>query len=126
MGHLACQRENAEETLFDEALEGLSQPERQALTAIIYQVRELVPEAEEGRSYGLPALVYRGKPLLGFAATKKHLSVYPFSPAAVEAVRDRLTGFNASKGTIRFTVEQPLPNDVVIQLVQTRVHEIDG
>jgi uncharacterized protein YdhG (YjbR/CyaY superfamily) len=112
--------------MFDEAFEELGQPERQALNAIVEQVRGLVPEAEEGRSYSVPALIYRGKPLLGFAATTKHLSVYPFSSTAVESVRDRLTGFNASKGTIRFTVEEPLPSDVVTQLVQTRVREIAG
>jgi uncharacterized protein YdhG (YjbR/CyaY superfamily) len=74
----------------------------------------------------VPALLYRGKPLLGFAATKKHLSLYPFSPAAVESVRGRLTGFDISKGTIRFTVERPIPMDAVTELVRMRIREIEG
>jgi uncharacterized protein YdhG (YjbR/CyaY superfamily) len=34
-----------------------------------------VPEAEQGMSYGMAALRYKQKPLLGFVATKPHLSV---------------------------------------------------
>ena len=34
----------------------------------------LVPEAEDGTSYGVPAFIYAGRPLLGFRAAKKHLS----------------------------------------------------
>ena len=44
------------------------------------------------QSYGLPALTYRGRPLLGLASTKKHLSLFPFSPAVIEALHDRLDG----------------------------------
>jgi uncharacterized protein YdhG (YjbR/CyaY superfamily) len=112
--------------MFDNAFEELGQADRQALSAIVDHVRGLVPAAEEGRSYGVPALLYRGKPLLGLAAAKTHLSLYPFSPAAVESVKDRLAGFSVSKGTIRFTVDQPIPDDVVTQLVQARVREIEG
>ena len=31
------------------------------------------------RATALAALIYRGKPLLGFRAAQRHLSVYPFS-----------------------------------------------
>jgi uncharacterized protein YdhG (YjbR/CyaY superfamily) len=85
------------------------------------QVHRLAPQAEEGHSYGLPAFRYRGKPLLGFAATKKHLSLYPFSPSVVESVKDRLVGFELSKGTVRFTVDRPTPADVIQQMVQERI-----
>ena len=84
------------------------------------------PDAEDGVSYGMPALRYRGKPLLGFRAAKDHLSVFPFSPAVVAAVRDRLAGFDLSKGTVRFSAGRPLPEDVVRDLVRLRLSEIDG
>lgn len=51
---------------------------------------EEAPDAEQGASYGKPALWFGGKPLLGFRAATKHLAVYPFSPTAVDAVRDQL------------------------------------
>lgn len=74
---------------------------------------ESAPGAEQGTSYDMAALRHQGKPLLGFKAAKDHLAVFPFSPAAVDAVRDRLTGFSLSKGTVRFTADTPLPDDVV-------------
>jgi uncharacterized protein YdhG (YjbR/CyaY superfamily) len=108
----------------DDYLATLSEPNRAAL----HRIRELVlaaaPDAEEGRSYGMPAFKVRGKPVLGFQAAKEHLSVYPFSPATIEAVRERLEGFDAAKGTIRFTAERPLTDDIVTALVQARLTEI--
>jgi uncharacterized protein YdhG (YjbR/CyaY superfamily) len=71
-------------------------------------------------------LKYRRKPLLGFLAAKDHLSVFPFSPRVVESVRERLPGFELSKGTIRFSVATPLPDEVVRDIVRLRVNEIVG
>ncbi len=67
----------------------------------IDHVRKVAPETEEGRSYGVPAFRYHGKPLLGLAATKQHLTLYPFSPAVVDSVKDRLADFKLSKGAVR-------------------------
>jgi uncharacterized protein YdhG (YjbR/CyaY superfamily) len=41
-------------------------------------------------------------------------------------VRERLTAGDLSKGTIRFTVEAPLPDDVVRDVVRHRLDEITG
>lgn len=110
----------------DDYLGGLDEPARNAFARVRDLVMEVVPDAEQGTSYGMPALRYRQKPVLGFRAAKKHLSVFPFSPAAVDAVRDRLAGFDLSKGTLRFTATTPLPDDVVRDLVRHRVTEIIG
>jgi uncharacterized protein YdhG (YjbR/CyaY superfamily) len=85
----------------------------------------LAPEAEQGVSYGMAALKYKRSPLLGFLVAKQHLSIYPFSPGAVDAVRDGLEGFDLSKGTVRFSVDMPPPDDVVRDIVKHRIEEID-
>jgi uncharacterized protein YdhG (YjbR/CyaY superfamily) len=74
----------------------------------------------------MPALRYREKPLLSIMQAKAHLGLYPFSPAVIESVADRLGGFDRAKGTIRFTPEHPLPDDVVADLVRLRRDEIDA
>ena len=93
------------------------------------RIRQLVlgvaPAAEQGTSYGMAALKHRNRPLLGFRVAKQHLSIFPFSPAVVEAVRDRLQGFDLSKGTIRFTADRPLPDDVVCDIARLRIAEIE-
>ena len=108
----------------DDYLAGLAPGDRAALERVRAAVLSVVPEAEEGRSYGMPAFIYAGRPLLGFRAAKKHLSIFPFSPAAVDAVSDRLGDFDLSKGTVRFSADTPVPEDVLALLVQARKREI--
>jgi uncharacterized protein YdhG (YjbR/CyaY superfamily) len=57
-------------------------------------------------------------------STAKHLSIFPFSSAVVEAVAGRLEGYSLSKGTIRFTVDRPVPDDVLEDIVRLRMAEI--
>lgn len=112
--------------MFDEYLADLDEDQRAALEAIVAHVADVVPDAEEGTSYGMPAFRYAGKPLLGFAAHKDHLGLYPFSPEVLERVAVYLEGFGRSKGSIRFTAQQPIPPEVLTALVQGRIAEIDG
>jgi uncharacterized protein YdhG (YjbR/CyaY superfamily) len=109
----------------DEYLASVPEPQRAELERIRRFVRRMVPAAEEGKSYGLPAFKYRERPLLGFSASKNHLSVFPFSPEAVDAARDALEGFDLAKGTIRFTPEQPIPEGALEQLIEARLREIE-
>jgi uncharacterized protein YdhG (YjbR/CyaY superfamily) len=108
----------------DEYLAGLPADRRAALEHVRTVVAGLVPDAEEGRSYGVPAFILTGRPVLGFSAAKRHLSLFPFSPAAIEAVKHRLAGFDVAKGTIRFSPEHPVPDDVLADLVRARLREL--
>jgi uncharacterized protein YdhG (YjbR/CyaY superfamily) len=108
----------------DEALAGLPQPDHDALQRVIDIARRTAPHAIDGVSYGVPALKVAGKPLIGVSASARHLSVFPFSPAALDVVRAELDGFSVSKGTIRFTAGHPLPTELVERLVAARLAEI--
>ena len=110
----------------DEYLDGLPPEDKDALERVRATVLEVVPGAEEGTSYGVPAYRHRGKPLLGFQATKRHLTLLPFSPAAIERVAARLDGFDRTKGSIRFSAGAPVPDDVVADLVRARAREVEG
>ncbi len=86
-----------------------AQPEtaREYLMAVRAVVREALPDAQERISWSMPAY-WKGKNLIQFAASKAHLGLYP-GPEAVEEFRDRLEGYPASKGAIRFPYSKPLP-----------------
>ena len=107
-------------------LDTLAEPDRTAISTVYARARALVPEAEDGVGYGMPALRYRGKPLLSVRQARDHIGLYPFRPAAIDAVRDDLAGFSLSKGTVRFSAAHPLPEDVLDRLILTRKAEIDG
>jgi uncharacterized protein YdhG (YjbR/CyaY superfamily) len=111
---------------FDEYLANVPEPQRAALERTRRFVHRVVPDAEEATSYGMPAFKYRQRPLLGFKASKNHLSVFPFSPDAIDAVRDGLAGFDLSKGTVRFTPDKPIPEPALEQLLRRRLQEIEA
>lgn len=108
----------------DDSLAALPEPDRACLQRVVEIAREVAPEAVDGVSYGMPALKLDGKPLIGFVAAAKHLSIFPFSPEVVDAVANKLEGFSLSKGTIRFTPDHPVPDDVVEEIVRLRRAEI--
>jgi uncharacterized protein YdhG (YjbR/CyaY superfamily) len=111
---------------FDEYLGGLPGPQKAELERVRQVVRRTVPDAEESVSYGMPAFKYNKRPLLGFRASKNHLSVFPFSPEALDAARSALAGFDLSKGTVRFTPEKPIPDAAVEELLRHRLREIES
>lgn len=108
----------------DAFLAGLDEPTRAAFARVRDLALEVAPAAGQGTGYGLPALVLDGRPLLAFGVASRHLALYPFSPAAVAAVRARLTASQVSTGTVRFTAARPLSEDVVRDLVAHRAAEI--
>jgi uncharacterized protein YdhG (YjbR/CyaY superfamily) len=87
-------------------------------------VRDAVPDAEEGKSYGMPAFRWKGRPLLGFRAFRKHLSVTAFSAEVIAAVKTELPGFDVSKGMVRFTPEQPIPEGILREMLRLRLTEL--
>lgn len=93
--------------------------------ARIYEVaRAEVPDAEQGKGYGMPALVLDGKPLLSVMRAKRHIGLYPFSGDVVAALADSLAGYSCDKGTIRFQPEKPLPDNLVREAVRLRTAQI--
>lgn len=85
----------------------------------------LVPDAKEVISYGIPTFKYKGKYLLYFGAFKSHMSVFP-TPQPVEKLSNRLKDYTVSKGTIQFTSDKPLPEDVLTDMIMLRKAMIDN
>lgn len=103
----------------------LAEPARSLLDRLRQRALVLVPEADEGTSYGMAALRYRGRPLIAVQVTKAGYSVYPFSPPVVTSVLEAHPGLDATKGGIRFTNDRPLPDAAYDALVTGRRDEID-
>lgn len=84
-------------------------------------VRDSAPEAEEGISYQMPVFKLKGN-LVYFAAFKNHIGFYPTS-SAIEAFKEKLSSYEVSKGTVRFPINEPIPFDLVKEMVRFRVKE---
>jgi uncharacterized protein YdhG (YjbR/CyaY superfamily) len=92
------------------AQSAVAQPRLRELRAII---RAAVPEATEVISYGLPTYRLRVG-FVYFGAAKHHCALYG---SAMDAFAEELRGFDTSKGTVRFPLDQPIPEALVHKLV---------
>jgi uncharacterized protein YdhG (YjbR/CyaY superfamily) len=86
-------------------------------------ILDILPEAEEGISYGVPAFKVRGKTIAGFAAFKNHLSYLPHSGSVFPQLTEELMGYPASSGALRFSIDQPLPRSLVEKLIAVRLRQ---
>ncbi|GAB3042942.1 hypothetical protein GCM10027052_26440 [Parafrigoribacterium mesophilum] len=112
-----------EVTAYLETIDGV---DRDALERVYSIARAIVPEAVEGTSYGMAALLYRGKGLVATLRTKNFLSLYPYSGTVVTAAGDALAGFETTSGSIHYSADHPLPDAAVRRIVQARRAEIDA
>ncbi len=105
----------------DKYLAGVSEPERSALQTLRQAILEMVPEAEQAISYGVPAFRVRDKTVAGFAAFKSHLSYLPFSGSVLGQLADELEGYTMTKSSLHFSAGRPLPKALVKQLIAARL-----
>ena len=106
----------------EEYLARVPEPARGALKKVRAAIQAVVPEeATETISYGMPMFRHEGM-LLGYAAFKNHCSLFP-GPGVILEYREDLKSFQTSRGTIRFSPDNPLPATLVKKLVRARIAE---
>ena len=104
----------------DEYLLGIEEPKRATLETLRSTILEIVPEADQLISYGMPAFRMEGKTVAGFAAFRKHLSYLPFSGTVLSQLTDELEGYTMTKSALHFGVDEPLPKALVEKLIAVR------
>lgn len=110
-------------TSVDEFLARLPDDQRTALDRLRQVIRDAVPDAVELINYGVPAFRLNGRNLVSFGAGRDHCSFYVQSPDVMAAHASQLAGFKTSKGTVTFTPDRPIPDELVRSLVDARVAE---
>ena len=69
----------------------------------------------------MPTFTLKGN-LVHFAAFKKHIGFYPV-PSGIEKFKDELSVYEQGKGSVQFSLERPIPYDLISRIVQFRVKE---
>ncbi len=106
-----------------EYLANIPEPARSTLKHIREVIRSVVPkEATEVISYGIPMFKYNGM-LVGYAAFKKHCSLFPTGSGVLDQFEKQLIGYRTSKGTLQFPSDKPLPDALLKKIVKARVRE---
>jgi len=104
-------------------LADIEEPKQSTLEQVRQMILEVIPEAEEGISYGVPAFRLKGKVVAGFAAFKNHLSYLPHSGSVFPALWDEVAPYKTSTGALQFPIDSPLPRSLVERLVRVRISQ---
>ena len=86
-------------------------------------VKKVAPEAEETISYGMPAFKVNKKPLIYFGVFADHLSLFP-TAAPLARLKEKLKPYKTGKGTIQFTLDRPIPEELIVELLEQRLADI--
>lgn len=84
-------------------------------------IHSSAPDAVECISYSMPAFAQNGI-VVYFAALKNHIGFYP-TPSGIEAFADETAAYVSTKSALRFPITQPLPVELIGQIVRFRVQE---
>lgn len=105
----------------DQYIAGFPEDVREILEKVRLTIRGAAPEAEETIKYQIPTFTLKGN-LVHFAAYKKHIGFYP-TPSGIEKFKKELSVYKSAKGSVQFPLDQPIPYDLISQIVTFRVNE---
>jgi len=116
----------------DEYLKNLTPLQLTEYVRIAKIVETLVPNSEVSITYDIPTWKYKGHYLLYFAAYKSHMSVHPASLELLNELKDKIGDFHItagtrkSAGTIQFSIDNPVPEIVIKEIVLRRMKAIES
>jgi uncharacterized protein YdhG (YjbR/CyaY superfamily) len=106
----------------DEYLDAAPEPQQSTLRKLRVMLASMLPDAEEGMSYGVPAFRVGGTAVAGYAYAKRRCSFFPHSGSVINQVEPGLLeGYDWAKGTLRFPIDR-LPDETMLRrLVDIRL-----
>jgi uncharacterized protein YdhG (YjbR/CyaY superfamily) len=105
----------------DEYIAGFPPEVQDVLKQIRSTISATAPEAKEAIKYQIPTYTLNGN-LVSFAAYRSHIGLYPV-PVGTKKFQKQLATYRAARSTARFPLDQPIPYDLIRQLVKFRVKE---
>jgi uncharacterized protein YdhG (YjbR/CyaY superfamily) len=91
---------------------------RAALAKVRAAMRRALPTSVEAIKYNMPAYLVDGRAVASFAGWKDHYALYFVPSGLFDAIRKDLEGRDASKGIIRFDLDERVPKSVWVRLAK--------
>lgn len=115
-------------TVIDEYLKPLEPEKRKQLERIRKIAKQIIPDAEEAISYGMPTLKYKGKSFLGFNTHAKHIGIYPYGAEEIRVFKEQITQqkYGFSSGAIRVPYDHPIPENLLTAIIRHRIQRLTG
>lgn len=87
------------------------------------RILEIVPDAEEVVSYGMPAFKVQGNIVAGLLANKAYVGYYPFSGSVLPNFKAELSQYVTTKSALHIPLDKPLPKTLLKKLIRARLSE---
>jgi uncharacterized protein YdhG (YjbR/CyaY superfamily) len=105
----------------DEYIAGFPDDIQFILEELRMTIRKAAPGVVEKISYRMPTFVLNGI-LVYFAAFKNHVGFYP-RLSGIESFKKELSVYKGGKGSVQFPINDPLPLNLITEIVRFRVKE---
>ena len=99
-------------------------PHRTTMLEMRMRILEIVPDAIEVISYGMPAFKVGDHVVAGLLANKKHVGYYPFSGSILHLFTDELEKFSHTKSAIHVPIDKPLAKTLIRKLIKARIAQV--
>lgn len=111
--------ENKKPETVDEYVQNFPAKTQEVLQQLREFIKEIAPEANEVISYAIPGykLPGQGRAFVYISAYPKHVSIYPRPQNAPHELEKELEPYAAGKGTLRFSLSEPLPEELIKHVV---------
>ena len=100
----------------DEYIDAQDETVQPRLREVHEILRTAIPDAEERISWSMPTY-WKGRNIIHFAASKKHLGLYPGGEATT-VFAEELRGWDVCKGTIRLPWKNELPTELIQRIAR--------
>jgi len=108
-----------------EYIDGFEGLTRERLEELREMVLAMLPDAVEGVAYGIAGYKLAGKPVVYLGGFAAHVGVYPITdlPPELEA---QVAPYRSGMGTARFANAEPLPRDLIEDLIRFLANRAAG
>ncbi|MEN9922601.1 MAG: hypothetical protein RIS09_115 [Actinomycetota bacterium] len=87
------------------------------------RILEIVPDAQEVVSYGMPAFKVDGNTVAGLLANKSYVGYYPFSGSVLPNFQSELSNYVTTKSALHIPLGKPLSKTLLKKLIRARLSQ---
>ena len=106
----------------DDYLAAQPEPVRAVLQDIRAVVHDVLPQATERISYGMPTFDLDGATIVHIAGWSQHVSIYP-TPGSPPALVAELAPYSSGRGTTKLVLKDGVDLDLVRRIVEALAAE---
>ena len=108
----------------DEYFASLDDTKAATLRRVLDVIATNFPDSSVKLAWNTPQIQIEGKYVFGMSAAKNHLSLAPWSEAAMSTFADRLAPYETTKGLFKVPVDWDVDGALITDLIQARMAEL--